>query len=167
MPVRRRHARGGAEFVGIDAQGGPPVEAGLDPEIVPLPAVVGVAEEFHFHLLKFARAEDEVARGDFVAEGLADLGDAEGDLDPHGIEDVLVVQEDALGGFRPEVGHVVLAGGGAHEGLEHQVEAARFGQLAVAVLARVLAGLSGAVHFARRDRPGTGPCRPCSRPWGR
>ena len=33
-------------------------------------------EELHLHLLKFTHAEDELARDDFVAEGLSDLGNA-------------------------------------------------------------------------------------------
>ena len=40
-------------------------------------ASCGRHEELHLHLLELARAEDEVAGGDLVAEGLADLGDAE------------------------------------------------------------------------------------------
>ena len=42
--------------------------------------LVGRDEVLHLHLLELAGAEDEVLRGDLVAEGLADLGDAEGRL---------------------------------------------------------------------------------------
>jgi hypothetical protein len=37
----------------------------------------GAMKILDLHLLELAGAEDEVARGDLVAEGLADLGDAE------------------------------------------------------------------------------------------
>jgi len=47
-------------------------------------------------LLKFARAKDEVARGDLVAERLSDLRDTEGDLDAASADHVLEVSEDAL-----------------------------------------------------------------------
>ena len=47
-----------------------------------LHAFVRVAEVFDFHLLELAGAEGEIARVDFVPEGLADLGDTEGDLQP-------------------------------------------------------------------------------------
>ena len=40
----------------------------------------GLAEVLHFHLLKFASAEDEVLKDDFVAEGLSNLGHAKGKL---------------------------------------------------------------------------------------
>jgi hypothetical protein len=46
------------------------------------------------------------------------------------VDDVLEVDEDALGGLGAHVGDVVLAGGGADEGLEHQVELAGFGEMA-------------------------------------
>ena len=35
---------------------------------------------FNFHLLKLSAAENKIARSDFVAEGLANLSDAKGDL---------------------------------------------------------------------------------------
>ena len=71
-------------------------------------ASLGMAEELDLHLLELARAEGEVARVDLVAEALADLGDAEGELDPAGVEDVLEVGEDALGGLGAQVGDVRL-----------------------------------------------------------
>ena len=63
-----------------------------------------MAEELDLHLLELARAEGVVARVDLVAKRLADLGDAERQLEPRAVEDVLEVDEDALGGFGAEVG---------------------------------------------------------------
>ena len=89
-----------------------------------LDGFVGFDEEFEFHLLELAGAEGEVLGGDFVAEGFADLADAEGDLHAGGVEDVLELGEDGLGGFGAEVGDVGLGGGGAEVGLQHEVEGA-------------------------------------------
>ena len=88
----------------------------------------GLDEELHLHLLELAGAEDEVARGDFVAERLADLGDAEREFGARGGEDVVEVDEDALRGFgaQPHLARGVLNGSG--ERLEHQVEQTRGGE---------------------------------------
>ena len=101
-------------------------------------ASVGRDEELHLHLLELAGAEDEVARGDLVAEGLADLGDPERGLAPRELEDVLEVDEDALRGLRPQVDLGALARHRPDVGLEHQVELARLGEVAVGPLARLL-----------------------------
>src|SRR3954469_14016722 len=66
-----------AEPVALQAVADVPVEPFLAPVGVPLGGVRRAAEELDLHLLELARAEREVARGDLVAETLADLGDAE------------------------------------------------------------------------------------------
>ena len=76
------------ELVGV--VGAEPQVVGADPELECTSAsrssiqrlyhslgLVGRDEELHLHLLELAGAEDEVARGDLVAERLADLGDPE------------------------------------------------------------------------------------------
>src|SRR5262245_19348155 len=63
-----------------DAKGEIPVEACFPPILEPLHGGVGFDEELHLHLLELTGAKDEVARGDFIAEGFTDLGDAEGDF---------------------------------------------------------------------------------------
>ena len=68
------------------------------------PIGVFVDEILHLHLLKLAGAEDEVTRGDFVAERFTDLGDTEGQFHAAGIDDILEVDEHALGGFGAEIG---------------------------------------------------------------
>ncbi len=57
-----------------------PLMAEVAPVLEPFQVGIGLAEELQLHLLKLANTEDEVARGDLVAEGLADLADAEGQL---------------------------------------------------------------------------------------
>ena len=68
----------------------------------------GRHEELHLHLLELARAEDEVAWGDLVAERLAHLGDAERRLLAARLQHVDEVHEDALGRLGPQVGHRAL-----------------------------------------------------------
>jgi hypothetical protein len=142
---------------GIQAIAREPRLAVGDPAIVPglvgRPAIqllVRVDEELDLHLLELARAKDEVAGRDLVTERLADLGDAERQLPPHRLEHVVEVDEDALGGLRPEVGDGGVFLHRAHERLEHQVELARGGKLTLAALRAerapgpaVLAGLPG------------------------
>src|SRR5690606_21775383 len=60
----------------LDAQVDVPGLAVVDPVLVPLRVGPRLDEELHLHLLELPRAEDEVARRDLVAEGLADLADA-------------------------------------------------------------------------------------------
>ena len=59
----------------------------------------GRHEELDLHLLELARAEDEVAGRDLVAERLADLRDAERRLLARELQHVLEVDEDALRGL--------------------------------------------------------------------
>ena len=56
---------------------------------------------------------------------LPDLADAEGQLPPHGLKDVVEIDEDALGGLRAQVGDRRVLLDRAHERLEHQVELTR------------------------------------------
>ena len=67
---------------------------------------------------------------DLVAEGLADLADAERRLLPRGGEDVAEVHEDALGRFGPQVVQAFLAGHRAEVGLEQAGEFLRLGPFA-------------------------------------
>jgi hypothetical protein len=64
--------------------------------VVPLHLGAGLDEELHLHLLELPHAEDELPRDDLVAEGLAGLRDAEGDLHARALLHVQEVHEDAL-----------------------------------------------------------------------
>ena len=116
----------------LDAKAQQPVLAVVLPVGEPLQVGVGLAEELALHLLKLAGTEGEVARGDLVAERLADLADAEGQLAAGRALDVRKVDEDALRGL----GAQVAGGGGilghADGGLEHQVELADGGEVMLA-----------------------------------
>ena len=130
--------RAQAQVLGVDAEPHVPVEALLQPVLVPALGLVGRHEELHLHLLELERAEDEVAGRDLVAERLADLGDAERRLAARELQHLLEVEEDALGGLRAQVDGRAGLLHGADRRLEHQVELARLGQVALRVLARVL-----------------------------
>lgn len=103
------------------------LEAKLQPLVGKGKAVFSAAEVFYLHLLELSRAEGEVARVNLVAEGFADLGNAEGDLHAGGIQHIFVLAEDALSGLgtQPTDGSgVVLIGCSTDGGLEHEVERA-------------------------------------------
>ena len=94
----------------------------LDPVLVPRRAVGRRHEELHLHLLELARAEEEVARRDLVAEALADLRDAERRLHAHRRDHVLEVDEDALRRLGTQIRARRVVGERSDVRLEHQVE---------------------------------------------
>ena len=109
-----------------------PVVAEAAPVLKPGKVGARLAEELQLHLLELQNAEGEVARGDLVAEALAHLADAEGNLFAGGALDALIVHEDALGGLGTEVHVGAGLGGDALMGLEHQVELLDVGKIALA-----------------------------------
>ena len=106
-----------------------PVVAEGTPVVEPLQIGAGLAEELQLHLLELADAEDEVARGDLVAEGFTDLAHAEGQLAAGGALGIDEVGEDALRRLRPQVHGVLGILGDALERLEHQVELPDVGEV--------------------------------------
>ena len=58
-----------------------------------------MAEKLNLHLLKFATAEGVVAGIDLIAECLADLRDAEGQLEARAVEDVAKIGKNPLSCF--------------------------------------------------------------------
>ncbi len=100
------------------------------PVLVVLPGIVGMTEILHLHLFEFPGPEHELARGDLVAERLADLRNAERGTHTGGVDHILEVDEHPLGGFRSQECLCRGIGNGAGLGLEHQVELTRFGERA-------------------------------------
>ena len=92
-----------AQVLLADAKALEPVHAVVLPVGKPFEVRAGLAEEFAFHLLKLTGAEGEVARGDLVAERLADLAHAEGQLAAGGALVVREAHEDALRRLRPQI----------------------------------------------------------------
>ena len=115
-------------FLG-DTQADVPRLAVVDPVLVPLFISSGLTEELKFHLLKFAGTEDEVTGGNFVAERLTDLADAEGRLLTCRGHDIGEVDEDSLCGFGAQVVQAGLVINGTKEGLEQARECLGFGPL--------------------------------------
>ena len=110
------------EVFGFDADRVQPVAAERTPVIEPLKIRAGLAEEFEFHLLDLAHAENEVSGRDFVAERLADLTDSERNLFTRGTLDVNKVRKDTLRGFGTKINGVFRVLGYAQKGFEHKVE---------------------------------------------
>ena len=106
--------------------------AEVAPVLEPFQVGIGLAEELQLHLLKLAHTEDEVAGGDLIAEALADLTNAEGQLAAGRALDIHKVDKDALCGFRTQINGVLGILGNALEGLEHQVELADIGKVVLA-----------------------------------
>ena len=135
----------------LDAQAQQPVLAEVLPVGKPFQVAARLAEELALHLLKFPGTEGEVARGNLVAEGLAHLANAEGQLAAGGALDVGEVDEDALCGFGPQVhrGGGVL--GHANLGLEHQVKLADGGEVVLAAVGanHFLVGGNESVHLLK------------------
>ena len=92
----------------VDAQVDIPLQAGVDPVLMPLAGGVGFDEELHLHLLELAGAEDESCPGDLVAEALADLADAERRLLARRGDHVGEVDEDALRRLRAQIVQTLL-----------------------------------------------------------
>ena len=88
------------EHVLGDAEVEVPAHPLLAPVLEPLLALLGRHEELELHLLELPGAEGEVAGRDLVAEGLADLGDAERRLLARRRLHRREVHEDALGRLR-------------------------------------------------------------------
>ena len=106
----------------LHAQAQQPLVAEVLPVGEPLQLGAGGAEELQLHLLELTGAEGEVARGDLVAESLAHLAHAEGQLAAGGALDVLEVDEDTLGSLGTQIHGVLGVLGDTLEGLEHQVK---------------------------------------------
>jgi len=66
-----------AQVVFIYTDGVKPVHSLFQPVMEPFNIVSRFDEKFHFHLLEFTAAENKIACSNFIAKGLADLGDAE------------------------------------------------------------------------------------------
>src|SRR5215469_10529901 len=112
-----------------------PVEPFIDPVFEPsrLVSRIRLNEKFHLHLLELARAKNEIARRDLVAERFAYLRHTERQLHALRIHYVGKAEKDALGGLGAQIYLVRAVLHRTHEGLEHQVEAACLGQLTSAL----------------------------------
>ena len=95
-----------AQSLALNAEFGVPPDSSVPPILVPRHRLGRMAEELDFHLLELARTKRVVPRIDLVTKRLADLGDAERNLDARRIHDVRKVDEDSLGRLGAEVDSV-------------------------------------------------------------
>ena len=123
--VLRRHAQVGEEAL-----------PRLQPDPEPLPVGPRLDEVLDLRDLELPQAEEPLPRGDLVAEGLPDLGDAEGHLHAGGVQDVLEIGEHALGRLGAQVGQGGALLRGPQGGLEHQVELLGLGEVVLVIRRR-------------------------------
>ena len=132
----------------LHAEGKQELMAVILPVFVPFYLGAGLTEEFQLHLLELAGTEGKVAGGYLIAEGLAHLSYAEGQLPAGSALYVFKVYKDALRGLGAEVdlaGSVLIY---ALEGLEHHVELANAGKVALSALRALYALLCNILgHF--------------------
>ena len=119
-----------AVVIVAEAQRTVPGHAGVLPLVPPLHFGSGAHEELHLHLLELAHAEDELTGHDLVAEGLADLRNAERDFHAPGFLDVQEVDEDTLRRLGTQVDGIGAFGRRTHLGRKHQVELPHLGPVA-------------------------------------
>src|SRR5712692_8288559 len=100
-----------------------------------------MTEELNLHLLEFSGAEGEIARRDLVPKALPDLGDPEGNVHARRVAHVLEVDKNALRRLRTQEGGVFFRPHRTDDGLEHQIEFSRRGELTLLVLAGMAARL--------------------------
>src|SRR5262249_2785324 len=96
--------------------------------------------------------------------GLADLSDAEGDFDARGVDDILVVGEDALGGFgtEPSLRRSFLKC--ANERFQHEAECSRLSERADLIAVRAAqVRVRGRICLKVLEDP-NGECLVCSAP---
>src|SRR5579883_1762477 len=126
----------------LDAEVKVPLHALVAPVLEGVLVGAGLDKVLHLHLLELTRAEDEVAGRNLVAEGLADLRDAERDAAPTGLPHVLEVDVDALRRLRTQIDDGGVLFDWPHERLEHKVELASLADVgAAAVRALAVANL--------------------------
>src|SRR5947207_9755896 len=73
------------------------------PVLEPLHVGPWLDKELHFHLLEFARAENEIAGSDFISERLSDLRDAERNFLSRRLLDVEKILVRSLSGLRSQI----------------------------------------------------------------
>ena len=113
----------------------------VDPTLVPLFIGSRNDEILDFQLFKLANTENEILRCNFIAVCLADLSYTKRKLAICRIQNVFEIDENALRGFRSEVGDVLIVFDRSDCRLEHQIKRARFGQVVESAFRTLFAGL--------------------------
>ena len=113
----------------INTQIDVPIPALIQPVVMPLFVGSWLNKEFHFHLLEFTRPENEVTRGNFIAETLSGLTDSKWWLFARRIHHIQVVHKDSLCCFWSQVVNGACIFDGTNGGSQHAIEIARLGEL--------------------------------------
>ena len=113
----------------------------VDPALVPLFIGSRHDEILNFHLFKLANTENKILRCNFIAICLTDLSYAKRKLAICRIQHVFEIDENALSGFRSEVGDVLIVFDRSDCRLEHQIKRTRFGQIVESAFRTLFAGL--------------------------
>ena len=132
-----------SQVLRLDSEVGVPAVSLINPVLVPFFVRSWIDEELHLHLLKLARAENEVSRCDFVAERFTDLPNSERRFLPCSAGNVGKVDEDSLGRFGAQIVHSLFVRDGAEVRLEKAGELLGFRPLS-AISAEATGNLSQA-----------------------
>src|SRR5262249_989322 len=97
-----------------------PCKTLLDPFSMPCFIRARHTEKFDLHLLELTGAERKIARRDLISERLSYLGDSERQFLPRSLKDIVEVDKDSLGGFRPEINFDRRFLHRTERGFEHQ-----------------------------------------------
>src|SRR5690606_23577735 len=93
------------EVFRTDPEADVPLVASVAPIAIPMRRLLRPTEELDLHLLELAASEDEIARIDLVAKGLADLTDSERHTHTSGVATVLEVVENPLHRLGSQIGN--------------------------------------------------------------
>src|SRR5215510_12238725 len=77
-------------------------------------------EKLDLHLLELTGAERKIAGRDLISERFTDLGDSERQFLPRSLKDIVEVDKDSVGGFRPEINFDRRFLHRTERGFEHQ-----------------------------------------------
>src|SRR3990167_3771241 len=80
-----------------------PIQSFFAPVVKPFRVFLGVNKVFKLHHLKFPDAEKKITRRNFVAESFADLGNSKRQFYPRGLENIVKINKNPLGGFGPQI----------------------------------------------------------------
>ncbi len=107
-----------------------PLEAGFLPFFVPFQLSTGAHEKLHFHLLKFAHAENELTCHDFVAKRFSRLGYPERNFHTARFLYIQKIHKNTLRRFGPQIDGGRILAYGTHLRTEHEIELTNLGPVA-------------------------------------
>ena len=104
-----------------------PFGAHVFPVVVPFHFFARAHKKLHFHLFKFAHAEDELTCYNFISEGFANLCNPKRDFHAARFLDIQEVDEDTLRSFWAQINGTGVTSHRTEFCREHEVKLAHFG----------------------------------------